>query len=508
MTTQKGRSVLAQNTILNLFGQALPMLTGLLTIPFIVKGLGPDAYGILSLSYMVLGYFGIFDLGLSRATVKFVAEHLDDSKIHKVPELVWTSLALLLAIGSAGAICAALAIPYLVTHVFKMPPSFFGEAKASLLILCGAMPIMLANDALRGVLESVQRFDLVNYVKVPASVLFYLLAALLIPLGVHVPGIVFLLVLVRFVTTFVYLVMSFRAIPSLRTNIRISKAAVRPLARFGGWIMVSNLMAPIGGNIERFIIASVLSVGALTYYSVPFDLVGKILIFPGSLAPTLFPYFSYHGSRSDHVSDVTSRGIKYLLVIMAPITAVFVCFAPEILNLWLGAQFASQSAFVMRVVALVCFLNAFAYIPYSSVQALGRPDLKAILDVVAIPVFVISAWWLMRHFGIGGAALAKLSVTLLDTGCLFVFAWRLKAFSVRDFLSGALSRAWILSACLFVALLFVRSLHARLIPTILMIFVCSACYIAAFWLMAVEPAERSVIKQLPPLLIPKRRPVA
>jgi O-antigen/teichoic acid export membrane protein len=75
--SKPGRGLLAKNSVLNLLGQVLPMLVGVVTVPRIVRGLGTDGYGILSIAFMVLGYFSIFDLGLSRATVKFVAEHLN-----------------------------------------------------------------------------------------------------------------------------------------------------------------------------------------------------------------------------------------------------------------------------------------------------------------------------------------------------------------------------------------------------------------------------------------------
>src|SRR5215472_16408542 len=91
----RGRRVIAKNAVFNLAGQILPMAVGVLTIPFIVRGLGTTEYGILSIATMVLGYFNIFDLGLSRATVKFVADNLYPENIHKVPELIWTSLSLL-----------------------------------------------------------------------------------------------------------------------------------------------------------------------------------------------------------------------------------------------------------------------------------------------------------------------------------------------------------------------------------------------------------------------------
>src|SRR5260221_6087321 len=92
---ERSRGLIAKNSIFNLAGQVLPMAVGVLTIPYIVRGLGTAQYGILSIATMLLGYFNIFDLGLSRATVKFVAENLDPENLHKVPALIWTSLSLL-----------------------------------------------------------------------------------------------------------------------------------------------------------------------------------------------------------------------------------------------------------------------------------------------------------------------------------------------------------------------------------------------------------------------------
>jgi len=491
---QRGRRLIAKNTIFNLLGQILPMLAGLLTIPYIVRGLGTAQYGIFAIATMLIGYFSIFDLGLSRATVKFVAENLSADRIHKVPELVWTSLSLLVALGTLGGILAALFVPVSVTHLFKMPPSLAGEARAALFILCASMPIMLGNDALRGVLEASQRFDLVNCVKVPASVLFYSVAALVIPLGVHVAGIVSLMVGIRLISSLFYLSFCLRIIPGLRSNVRVSRASLGPLATFGGWIMVSNLTAPLFGYLERFMIASLLSVSLLTFYSAPYELVSKLLIFPMSVVPSLFPYFSYHGTKkSSEVSEVTSRAIKYLFLVLTPPAAVFIFFAKDIMNLWLGPQFAEQSTVVLQLITMMFFLNAFAIIPFTSVQALGRPDLKAILDLITIPVYVAVAWLLMRRAGINGAALAKLLVTISDGFFLYIFAFRLRAFSLRDCFSGPLFRAILASAGLFFAVFVLHSMQLKLLLAVPLVLLCFVIYAILFWVFAVDTEDRITI---------------
>lgn len=108
-------SLLARNTLLNLIGQGLPLVVAVVTIPFIIQGLGIERFGLLSLAWVVLGYFAIFDLGLGRATTKFVAE----------------------------------AFYFL------------------------SIPVVLVSSSFRGVLEAAQRFDLVNIVRVPSSTLTF-----------------------------------------------------------------------------------------------------------------------------------------------------------------------------------------------------------------------------------------------------------------------------------------------------------------------------------------------
>ena len=495
---QRGRRLIAKNSIFNLLGQILPMLVGLLTIPYIVHGLGASQYGIFSIATMLLGYFSIFDLGLSRATVKFVAENLSSDRIQKVPELVWTSLSLLVALGTICGGLTALFVPVSVTHFFKMPPELAGEARIALFILCASMPIMLANDALRGVLEASQRFDLVNCVKVPASILFYLTAALVIPFGVHVAGIVALLVSIRLLSSFFYLSFCLRVIPGLRSGFQVSRAALGPLATFGGWIMISNVTAPVFGYLERFMIASILSVGALTFYSAPFELVSKLLIFPMSIVPSLFPYFSFHAERTrSEVSEVTSRAVKYLFLVLTPPAAVFIFFARDILNLWLGPQFASESTLVLRLITLGFFLNAFATIPFTSVQALGRPDLKAKLDLISLPLYIGVARFLMHkagiYGGINGAALAKLLVTITDGFFLYIFAFRLKAFSLRDCVSGPLFRGILASAGLFLAVFSIHSMQLNLLLSAGLVLLCFAVYLIMFWVFAVDHEDRVTI---------------
>src|SRR6266436_5464752 len=91
--------LLARNTVWNLLGSGAPMVVAVFSIPILIQGLGKERFGILTLAWALVGYASLFDLGLGRALTQQVAEKLGTGKHDDIPVLVWTSLALMLALG-------------------------------------------------------------------------------------------------------------------------------------------------------------------------------------------------------------------------------------------------------------------------------------------------------------------------------------------------------------------------------------------------------------------------
>ena len=68
------------------------MLVAIIAIPFLIKGLGTARFGVLTLAWMVVGYFSLFDLGIGRALTKVVAEKIGAEKEDEIPSTVWTAM--------------------------------------------------------------------------------------------------------------------------------------------------------------------------------------------------------------------------------------------------------------------------------------------------------------------------------------------------------------------------------------------------------------------------------
>lgn len=114
-------NLVARNTALYFTGPVLVGLIAVVSLPFIIRGSGAEAFGIFSLALVVLGYFSLFDLGLGRATTKFAAGCLGGQSQGRLASVVWTSLALQLLLGILGGIVLAAAVSVLVKDIFNMP---------------------------------------------------------------------------------------------------------------------------------------------------------------------------------------------------------------------------------------------------------------------------------------------------------------------------------------------------------------------------------------------------
>src|ERR1700726_4993279 len=88
---------LARNIVWNAAGIGLPLLIGIAVVPTIVKGLGTERFGFLSIVWMLIGYFSIFDLGLGRALTKLAADKLARDEEDEIAPLASTALILVFA---------------------------------------------------------------------------------------------------------------------------------------------------------------------------------------------------------------------------------------------------------------------------------------------------------------------------------------------------------------------------------------------------------------------------
>lgn len=421
-----GVDLLTRNTLWNLAGFLLPLAVAVAAMPWLIDSLGTERFGMLTLAWVVLGYFGLFDLGLGRALTQIVSARLSKGEGVQIANIVWTASLLMLLLGMSGGAALFLSAHWLIYEILNVPETLRAESLIAIQFIAAGVPIVISTAGMRGVLEAYQRFDLVNIVRVFNGTFTFLGPLVAAVFFRDLAVMVFVLLVVRVIVWFVYLGFCLRIVPGLRKGVRFQPASMPMLLNFGGWMTVTNIVGPLMDYMDRFLVAALLSMAAVAYYATPFEVVTKLLFVAGALVGVLFPAFAASHVRDPQLfAQLFVKGLKYIFILVFPAVLVTVVMAGEGLLWWLGGEFSLHSTAVLRWLAIGVLVNSLAQVPYALLQGAGRPDLTAKLHLVELPLYLLGVWWAIGRYGIEGAALAWTARVSLDALLLFVLAKRL-----------------------------------------------------------------------------------
>ena len=482
-------SLLASNTVWNLIGYGAPLIVAFFAIPPLIRGLGASRFGVLTLSWVLVGYMSIFDLGIRRALTKLVAEKLGSGLELEIPGLIWTGLFVMFFLGIGMTITVTLILPWIVQDVLNIPHLLQLETLKAFYLLGFFMSIFIPCIGLRGVLDAYQRFDLTNAVRIPLGIYSFLAPLLVLPFSQSLFPVVCVLVTGRLIACLVHLLLCFRVVPSLLRGIVLQRKMLGQLMRFGSWMTVTNIINPLMLYLDRFLIGAIISVAAVAYYATPNEILTKIWLFPWSLMGVFFPAFStsFVQDRS-HTVLLFNNALKYIFLVLFPVTLFIITLANEGLSCWLGSEFAKNSTQIVQWLAVGVFIYSLGQVPYALIQGVGRPDFTAKLHLIELPSYLAIMWWLINMNGIVGAAIAWVLRIAVDSVTMFFMARRLLQIKTETVWPKLLIMG--LTVIIFVIATIVTGLVMKGLFLLTVLF----AYVLSTWFLILTPGERLLIR--------------
>jgi O-antigen/teichoic acid export membrane protein len=466
-----------RNTLYNLAGSLAPMAVSLVTIPIYLRTIGVARYGILSIVWLFIGYFAVFDLGLSRATSYHLAR-LADRPDEERSRVFWTALVLNTSFGIVGGLVLYPIAAVCFSHLFKMPSGLKAEVLASLPWLALSVPVATIGGALSGALDGRMRFAFSNGVNLLGTTI-----AQVIPLGAallfgpeltHVIPAAIIARLVGMIPLFVGVILFVPAGWPRRANLGV----IRELFNYGGWVSISNLITPLLGTLDKMLIGVVLGAADVAYYTIPDRLVQRGSVLPAAIVRALFP--SMAATTAEHAQEQAKSALEVVSAALTLIVAAGILAMPLFFRLWINAEFAKVATPIGIVLALGIYVNGIAHVPSSLLQARGRVDLTAKFHMIEIVPHVIWLYLALHYFALLGAASAMFLVCALDA-FLLCSASQLRIWRQRGF--------WISAAILTLCALSSLELSPEN-PRTYMIYGFDLLAAASYAVLSVPPLRR------------------
>lgn len=416
-----------KNIIWNLLGNILPLVVGLIVFPLIIVAYGTERFGLLALAWSLVGYFSLFDMGLSRALTQMISERLSQKADDvEIVEMIHTSFRVMWLLGLVGGVLLWLIVPWLVRDVLKVSTPLIQETIRAFSVLAISIPLVVHTSALRGVLDALQLFKQASLIRMLMGLGTFLGPYVASKLGISLVYAIYSLLLVRVIgwAMHYYVVIN---CPLFKVKVHIYNSKwLKPLFAFGGWMTISNVIGPLMVYLDRFAIAAIIGASAVAYYVAPYEVVTKMLAVPAAISGVLFPLFAKEWRiNPDSSAKYLNNGVTYVLIFLYPPILFLSLFAPEWLNIWLNKEFALNGISIVCWLCAGVLVNSVAQIIFANVQGAGKADWTAKLHMFELVPYLILLWLALKYFGIAGAAMVWFLRAILDMFGLAYLATKL-----------------------------------------------------------------------------------
>lgn len=389
-------------------GGVLPLLIGVTVFPLIIQAYGTERFGILAIAWSLVGYFSLFDMGLSRALTQLISDKL--SKNHdyaEIAEMIKTAFRAMWFLGVIGGIVLWLISPWMAKSILSISPDLQIETIQTFAILSLSIPFVVHTSALRGVMDALHLFKQSSLIRMVLGAGTFLGPYFASLYSFSLVYAAYALIITRLLGWLMhwYAVKNTSLFKAKKSS--FNSKWLKPLFSVGGWMTVSNIVGPLMVYLDRFVIAALMGTVAVAYYVAPYEVVTKLWIIPGAIAGVLFPIFAKEWHTNPIISaEILSKGAIYLLIFLFPVIFTLATFAKEGIDLWLGNEFSEKSVAVAIWLLAGVLINSVAQIFYAKVQGMGRADLTAKLHLAEALPYWILLYFAIKSFGIEGAAIA------------------------------------------------------------------------------------------------------
>jgi O-antigen/teichoic acid export membrane protein len=440
------------------FSLGVNILVGIFLSPFILHRLGNVAYGAWILVFSVTGYYGLFDLGIRSSIIRYVSTYTATNDTEGVSRLINTALAVYSAIGVA-AILTTLVLSSFLGSLFRMPSGFLLTARLLFLMVGTAVALGFPAGVFSGILEGLNRFYFVNITNLISTLLRALLILLALHFGCGLLWVALITVTLPLVAAALRAVIALRVLP-LRFGWKyVDRSAFSEIARYSGTSFILMIAYKLRFKTDEIVISTMLSVGAVTFFSIG----DRLVDYTGEVVSSLAQIFVPMSGQSDATGDETRlrkiliAGNRACALIVFPITATLIILGKSVIAAWVGRDYVQASYPVMLTLLIPC---TFAFAQAASPRILyGMAKHRSLAWVVAMEAIanLILSVLLIRPLGILGDALGT-AIPLACTSLFFMPRHLCRILNVRVgfFLRQAYTLPVLLCAPMVVVLLLMK----------------------------------------------------
>lgn len=205
-----------------------------------------------------------------------------------------------------------------------------------------------------------------------------------------------------------------------RPRLHYDWKAVRPLLKFGGWLLVTGVVAMAGNFGFRLIVSRQVGAEGLGLYF----LAAQLAFLPSEVASEVvgavaFPLFARLQSSLQQAMRAFQAILTGLMALLYPICALIIVLSPILVRDILGAKWEGTVP-IIQILAVVTMIGLIGDATIPLVKGFGQSYRITQIELVQSSSLILMIWFFTKHYGTVGTALAWLpAITAVQILCLY-----------------------------------------------------------------------------------------
>jgi O-antigen/teichoic acid export membrane protein len=374
-----------------LASRAVALAAGIVTLGLAARYLGLEQFGALTAAMAYSSMFAVLaDLGLSTVAAR---------EISRQPESEPAVLGTVLALGM-GAAVALVGAGLVAMRVFYGDASHAGVREASVILLAQVIAVPVTGTA-RARLTAFQRGHRIAFGDLGLSIGIGVATVVAVAAGLGYRGVVVAITGGYFVQAAVMAGAALRDVPRLTFKPRLALRLCTVGLPFAGVLVLNYLYF----RLDVFLLSWLKPAADVARYGLAYRVFDGLMVLPSYLMLAIFPMLAGGQVARDVLARIVGAALGVLEAIALPVGALIAIFAPQIVVLLGGREYAAAAP-ALAILAAALSLSYLAGVYGNALMAIGSGRKLLALTAGPLAVNLVTNLVLIPPLGIVGAAIS------------------------------------------------------------------------------------------------------
>jgi O-antigen/teichoic acid export membrane protein len=410
---------LAWNIAAGVANVAWTAVVGFVAVPFYLRYLGIEAYGLIGFFMTLQALLVLLDLGLTPTINREVARSTQREDLTEIRDLLHT-LALVYA-GIAGliAVLVVAGAPLLGRYWLSAGGISVATLTRSIALMGLVVAVRLPVGLYAGVLLGAGRMVWASAIEMLAVTLSNLGAVAVLAAASRSIEAFFIWQLFAAIATLAAMrAAAWRvlAAPAGARRPQFDRTGLRRILKFSAGMGATALLGTVFMQSDKIILSKIVSLQDLGRYTLASAAARILYVFLTPTFAAVYPRISaWHAAgREDEIVSLYKNGTRLLTAVVFSVAIFLAVFAVEIIGAWTGDMgLAAQVRPVFAFLLLGTALNGVMHFPYALQLGYGKSWLPVAINGALLVVYVPLVVVLTKSFGIVGGAAAWAALNAL-----------------------------------------------------------------------------------------------